>query len=84
MKGNYKVKPYFDQFIVYGTGQTSWNKDAVLVLNEVGNFIFSFLEKDASIEEVIDALVLEYEVDEDTARKDTEEFIGILKRKNIY
>lgn len=84
MKTIYKVKPYFDQFIVYGTGESAWNSDSVLVLNDAGYFIFSMLEKDASVSEIVDALILEYEVSHQTAREDTKEFIEILKTKNIY
>lgn len=84
MKGNYKIKPYFDYYVLYGTGETSWNPDAVMVLNEVGYTIFTLLEKHESIEDIVSTLTKEYEVDRDVAYKDTQDFIEILNKKNIY
>jgi hypothetical protein len=84
MKGTYKIRPYFDTYVVYGTGDSSWNPNAMLVLNEVGYTIFTLLEKDASVEEIVSTLTEEYEVSSDTALKDTQGFIEILKKKNMY
>lgn len=84
MKGTYKIREYFDKYVLYGTGETSWNPTAMMILNEVGYTIFTLLEKDKSIEDIVEHLTDEYEVSGDTALKDTRDFIEILRRKNIY
>lgn len=84
MKGTYKIKRYFDKYVVYGTGETSWNPGAMAVLNEVGYTIFTLLEKDMEVEDIAAALAEEYDVVEATALKDTQSFIELLRRKNIY
>ena len=83
MKGTYKIRPYFDTYVVYGTGDSSWNPKAMLVLNEVGYTIFTLLEKNASVESIVDTLTNEYDVTNETALNDTLAFIEILKKKNM-
>ncbi len=52
-------------------------------LNETGTFIFKQFKKNSSFKDIIKALCSEFEIDENSAKKDLNEFIRILKEKKI-
>ena len=54
------------------------------VTNETGLFILKKLKEGLSEEEIVKALMEEYEVDEDTARRDLYDFLEQLRILGIY
>ena len=54
------------------------------VTNETGLFILKKLREGLSEEEIVKALTEEYEVDEDTARRDLYDFLEQLRILGIY
>ena len=59
------------------------NFDQMITLNDTGSFIWKKLEKETSQEEIVSALLNEYEVDEAQAISCVNEFIGRLKELNF-
>jgi len=45
----------------------------------IGTRIVAMLDKDTTLPEMVTAITTEYEVDEDTARRDIEAFLGRLR-----
>ena len=58
--------------------------DGMITLNETGVFMWNILKNGTTIEELIDAVVAEYDIDRDTAKKDTTEFVEKLKTVNVF
>lgn len=52
-------------------------------LNSVGSFVWEKFEKGAAVGEVVDAVVDEFEIDRETAKADTIEFIRTLREKEM-
>ena len=59
-----------DEFIVMPTGDNIAKFDGAVVLNEVSAFIFRQLEHPVSRDDLLQALLAEFDVDEETAKKD--------------
>lgn len=55
----------------------------VEVLNPVGSKIYSMLDGKTSRSEIVRAVVEEFEVEEEQARADVEQFLGELAAKNL-
>jgi len=55
----------------------------VKVLNEVGSKIFSMLDGKQSREEIVRAVVEEFDVTEDDANRDLEQFLLELKKSEL-
>lgn len=58
-------------------------KGRVLGLNEVGSFIWELIDGSNSIEDIRRALCREFEVDDTQAAVDINDFILVLKEKNL-
>lgn len=54
-------------------------KSKIITLNSAGEFLFSNLEKAQTEDELSSLLLEEYEIDEETAKKDVKAFLQSLK-----
>lgn len=66
------------QYVVAATGKASENFNGMMRLNESGAFAFRLLQEGITKEELVRRIVAEYEVGEDTARRDAEAFLATL------
>lgn len=57
--------------------------NGVINLNETGAFLWSVLEKGATEEQLVNALLAEYDVDEELAKVDVNKFVNNLKEANL-
>ena len=54
------------------------------ILNDVGTFIWERVDAGKTLREIISEICAEYEVDEKTAKHDTETFVGEMLSKKIF
>lgn len=59
------------------------NFEGLINLNETGAMLWAKIENGAERDELVGALVSEYEVDQITASKDVDAFIEILRKENL-
>ncbi len=64
--------------IVVPVGAASINFNGMITLNDSGAFLWREMEKDTDVDELVAAILSEYETDEATARAYTEEFVQKL------
>lgn len=72
--GNYIVIPF---------GEKTVNFNAMITLNETGAFLWKQLEEEKTQMELLNAMVKEYEIDDETAKSDIEKFCEKLKTSGI-
>ena len=70
IKKGFVLRNVVDEYMVMPTGENIASFDGTVVLNEVSAFIFRQLENAVSRDDVLTALLAEFEVDEATAAKD--------------
>ena len=75
IKNGFILRNVVDEFIVMPTGDNIAKFDGAVVLNEVSAFVFKQLENAVSREDLLEALLAEYEVDRETAHKDLDALI---------
>ena len=66
--------------IVVAVGEASKQLNGYLTLNESGAIIFKTLQNGATVDEVVDAILNEYEVEREIAKKDVLMVIDNLKK----
>ena len=69
--------------ILVPVGKTVYDSNGLFVLNELGGFLWDRLEKAENEEELLQAVLNEYEVTEETAKKDLRTFLDKLRELGI-
>ena len=84
IKKGFVAKEIAGQYVVVALGKASKIFNGIIKLNDTAKFIWDILEKGAEKEEIVDALLAEYEgVDAAVVEADVENFINQLKGANI-
>ena len=69
--------------ILVPVGKTVYDSNGLFILNELGGFLWDRLETANSEEELLEAILDEYEVTEETAKKDLRIFLDELRELGI-
>ena len=69
--------------IVVPVGKATKILNAMITLNETGSFFWDCLQKDITLDELVEKICSEYEVDEERARKDATNFVNLLRENNL-
>ena len=67
------------EYVLVPIGKRALTFQGLVTMNEVGALIWEMMEKESDIDQIVSGILDEYEVDEQTARKDVLDFIGFLK-----
>ncbi len=83
-----KIKPGFILRTVAGENiamptQGVADMDMMITLNDTGRFLWEQLQQEKQSEELVDALLKEYDVDAQTARKAVDSFTAMLKENDF-
>ncbi len=70
-------------YVIVPTGKTALEFNGLITVNELGAFIWKKMQQDISEDNLVSAILDEYEVKEETARNDVKEFLGKLEEYNI-
>lgn len=65
--------------ILVPVGKTVYENNGLFVMNELAAYIWDILPDVSTEEEIVDAVVGEYDVDRENAVRDTEEFLEKLR-----
>lgn len=71
------------EYILVPVGKTALTFNGLVTVNEVGALIWGMLEKGSDVSTIVNSILDEYDVDEQTATADVLEFISYLKSNNI-
>lgn len=70
-------------YVIVPTGKTALDFNGLITVNELGAFIWERLSEDTTVEQIVAAILAEYDVDEATAKADTQEFLELLMDYHI-
>ena len=69
--------------VLVPVGHTVYEANGLFVLNEVGAFLWDLLPKAQNRQELLEAILAEYEVSEQEAGKDLDAFLAKLEEMGI-
>lgn len=69
--------------IVLPVGASSESFSGMMTLNESGVFLWNSLKNDISMDDLVNALLSEYNVSADQAKEDAEEFVKSLRSAGV-
>lgn len=81
-------KPYIlrqiaGEYVILPTGSTTLKFNGMITVNEQGAFLWEKLREEISRDQLVEAMLEEYEVDRSTADADVDEFLRILQASGI-
>lgn len=71
------------EYILVPVGKTVYDSHGLFVLNELGSFLWDLLPDAEGLDDLVAAVLREYEVSDDVARRDIKEFLDTLQRMEI-
>ena len=77
------IREIAGDYIAVPTGKTALDFNGLITMNEVGVSIWKMLAEDVTLEDIVQGILAEYDVDEDIAREDVQDFIDTLYEKGI-
>ncbi len=83
IKSGYILRNVAGSYIVVAVGDRVKEFNGIINLNETSAFLWKLLEKGATEEELVTALLDEFDVAEEVAKSDVKTFIENLKGANL-
>lgn len=78
IKKGFMLRQVAGNYIVIGIGEEAVDFNGMVTINETGAFLWKILENGADKEDLLEALMKEYDVDEESAKKDITNFLQKL------
>ena len=83
VKSGFKLMKVGVQNLVVAVDERAEKFNGMVRLNSTGAFLWEKIEKGSEKEELLSALLAQYGIDEETARKDLDGFLNILIENGI-
>jgi len=83
IKKDFVLRTVAGQHLVVPVGQEAVNFNGVVTLNNSGKLLFEAMQENIKKEELVKLLLDKYDVTEEQALKDIDEFIKILNTKKL-
>ena len=83
IKGSFVMRQVVGEYILVPVEDTALEFNGMISLNPVSAFIWQQLEQGRTQEQILGAVLEEFDVDRDTAKRDLQEFLQQLRDKNF-
>ena len=83
LKDGFLLKEIAGSWVVVPVGEQVVDFQMMITLNETGAFLWEKLKNKVSKEELLEALLSEYDVEKSVAQTDIDEFLKILSEKEL-
>ena len=84
IKNGFVVRDIAGKSVVIALGEASKSFKGMIELNGVARVIWDLLAEGKESNEIVDAIVAEYDVDRETVVSDVDRFINELKGANVF
>ena len=79
----YVLRQIGDDYIIVPVGETVLSFNGMITVNETGAFLWEQLVEGINKEELLQTMVETYEVTQEEAERDIDEFLDVLYKNNI-
>lgn len=80
---NFVLREIAGEYIIIPTGRTALKFNGLITVNEVGMELWKMLQEDVTFDDLLNGILEEYDVDENAAREDIQEFLDRLVKGGI-
>ena len=82
-RDGYVLREIMGEYLLIPVSMRDGASSQVATLNEGGKFLWELLERERSIDELVEEMTREYDVSTDEARTDILEFVNHLKENSL-
>lgn len=83
VKKDFVMREIDGEYLLIPANATALEFNGIITINEVGAFIWKQLPSCETEDELVKAILQEYDVDEETARTDLTEFLDVFRKANL-
>ena len=83
IKDGFMLRGVAGKNVVVAVGAASLDFDGLISLNETGTFLWKVLEDGADFDILTEKLLAEYDIDEETAKRDISAFLEKVKEADL-
>lgn len=83
IKYNFSVREIAGDYILIPLGEAALKFSGMITTNDVGVFMWEQLQTEISKEELLEKILVEFEIDKETAKKDMDEFLHRLEELKL-
>lgn len=83
IKDGFVVRKIANEWVAVPVGTRTAEFSGLVALSDTGRFLWELLKEEQTEEELVSALINEYDVDEPIARADVTEYLDTLKEKKL-
>lgn len=80
---NFVLREIAGEYIIIPTGRTALEFNGLITVNEVGMELWKMLQENVTFDDLLNGILEEYDVDENAAREDIQEFLDRLVKGGI-
>lgn len=79
----YVVREIAGEFLLIPVKMQEDMPEQIAIMNETGKFLWELMAQGSTVEAMLQALTEEYEVSEEDARRDIQDFLSMLKTNKL-
>lgn len=83
VKSGFVLREVAGQNVVVPVGETALQFNGLITLNSSGKLLWEALQEDVTINDLVELLLSKYDVTREVALKDVNDFIKVLKDRDI-
>lgn len=83
VKKDFILREIAGDYIIIPTEKTAIEFNGLITVNEVGVFLWRLLQNNISQEDLLKSVLEEYDVEEEVAKEDIQEFLDVLVKGGI-
>ncbi len=83
LNGTFVIRSIAGETVIVPVGETALRYNGMITTTETGEVIWKMLENDVTEEEIVDALMEQFEADRETIAGDVQEFLEQLRKMNL-
>ena len=83
IKDGFVTRKIGDKILAVAVGERSRQFNGMITINETAQFIWKCLEKETTTPQVVEKVMKQYSIDEQTATQAVENFISELKQNEL-
>lgn len=83
IKNGFILRKFADKIVAVATDEMSDYDNTFIKMNSTGEFVWNVMQNDVTYDFIIKSLLDKYDIDEETAKNDLDEFLATIKKAGL-